>query len=175
MKNVLMVIANKDFRDDEYFIPKEILQNNSILVTTVALEPGKAIGAQGGEAVIDATISELLDEQEKWQKYDAAIFIGGSGMASLINEELLQRLAINFNRQKKIIAAICVAPLVLANAGILRGRQATLYPSPEDIDAIVNQGAEYVKEELVIDGNIITAAGPKAAYKFGMALVKKLA
>lgn len=175
MKNVLMVIANKDFRDDEYFIPKEILQNNSILVTTIALEPGKAIGADGGVVAIDTTVPELLDEDEKWQKYDAVIFIGGSGMASLVNEERLQRLAINFNNQKKIVAAICVAPLVLANAGILHSRQATLYPSPEDIDTMVNQGAEYVKEELVIDDNIITASGPKAAYKFGLALVKKLA
>ena len=169
---VLMVVANQGFRDDEYTIPKEILNSNNIDVATGALEPGLAMGSSGTKVNVDFIIDYFLTDEDKWQEFSALIFIGGSGMEPLADNEKLLELAAKFKLANKILAAICVAPLILANAGILKGRQATVFESTEYIDLLVNAGAEYVKQEVVVDGQIITACGPKASYKFGLTLVK---
>jgi protease I len=169
-----MVIAPQGFKDQEYFEPKEILQNNSIEVTTASLQIGVAIGSEGKKTNIDVATDYLLKDKEKLQEYEAVVFIGGGGMAKLVSEPKFIELAQEFNKMSKIVAAICVAPVLLANAGILKNKKVTVFPDQESIDTVVNSGAEYDGGELVVDGNIVTASGPKAAYKFGMELVRLL-
>jgi len=173
-KNVLMVVANEGFKDEEYFEPIDILRNNGIQVITAALQAGKAKSALGQTVIVDVAARYLLEDEDRWQKFDAIVFIGGQGMEPLVDNENFKQLAINFYQAHKIIAAICVAPLILAKAGILRGKDATVFPSQEYIDELVNQGAEYIREDLVVSSNIITASGPKAVYKFGLLLANKL-
>lgn len=174
MPKVLMIIAQQNFKDQEYFEPKEILQNNSIEVITASLQIGVAVGSGGRQTNIDLAVDYLLKDKEKLLEYDAIIFIGGGGMARLVNEPKFIELAQEFNNAKKVVAAICAAPVLLANAGILKNKKVTVFPDQESIDAVVNGGAEYDGGELVVDGNIVTASGPKAAYKFGMELVRLL-
>jgi len=174
MPKVLMVIAQKNFKDIEYFEPKEILQNNSISVVTASLQLVTATGSDGRQTNVDLAVSYLLADKARIAEYDAVIFIGGGGMAQLAQEAQFIELAQAFFQAHKIVAAICVAPVLLANAGILRNKKATVFPDQESIDALVNSGAEYDGGELVVDGNIVTASGPKAAYKFGLELVKIL-
>lgn len=170
-KKVLIFIANNNFRDEEYFEPKKILENNSIATTTIGLEIGTATGSQGGQASCELDVDYLLENQDRLMDYVALIFIGGSGMSELVDNEKLFKLTQAAADINMIIGAICVAPVLLARAGILRQKKATVFPDQENIEDLVNNGAEYTGEEITQDSNIITANGPKSCYKFGLKLV----
>ncbi|MDD5086856.1 MAG: DJ-1/PfpI family protein, partial [Candidatus Nanoarchaeia archaeon] len=77
-----------------------------------------------------------------------------------------------FYESGKITAAICIAPVILANAGVLDGKKATVFPSGKD--DIMVRGADYTGEQVTQDGKVITANGPAAARSFGEAIVKEL-
>ena len=75
----------------------------------------------------------------------------------------------NANNENKVIAAICIAPLVLAHARALKGKKATVWSSDFDKSAIKElekEGGIYIDQKSVIDGNIITANGPFAIKEF---------
>lgn len=112
-------------------------------------------------------------------QYDALILIGGSGVYDRVtgkiddpNMEKVIEIVKEANRQGKIIGAICAAPAILAKAGILNGKEATIYPSLEYI--LGENGAEYVKKDVVVSGNIITAKNPNVADEFARTIAEKL-
>ena len=171
-KKIAMIIAFKDFRDEEYFIPKNIFEAAGAKVTTVSTSNGTAIGADGGDAAVDIAAGDLLAED-----FDAVVFIGGPGAQKLIDDSEMHRIAKDTIVNDKILGAICVAPAILARAGVLDGKKATAWSSVMDKSAvkILKEGnAIYVQNAVVIDGNIITADGPDAAEDFADAIVKVL-
>ncbi|RAO78576.1 hypothetical protein DPC56_07420 [Methanothermobacter tenebrarum] len=112
-------------------------------------------------------------------QYDALILIGGSGVYDRVtgkiddpNMEKVIELVKEANRQGKIIGGICAAPAILAKAGILNGKEATIYPGLEYI--LTENGAKYVKRDVVVSGNIITAKNPNVADEFAKAIAEKL-
>lgn len=166
-KKILMVIAPIDFRDVEYFEPKKIFEQAGFEVKTASIQSGTARGADGGEVKIDLTVSQASPAD-----FDAVAFIGGPGMAQIVGDESLQALAKKFFNAGKLTAAICVAPAILARAGVLAGAQATSFPSVKaDLEA---GGAAYLDQAVVASGKIITANGPAAAREFGEKIVKSL-
>ncbi len=82
-KRIAMIIAFQDFRDEEYFIPKKILEDSNIKVFTVSDSLGKAIGKLGGEAEVDILLEDL-----KIEDYDGVLCIGGSGAAKYIDDKI---------------------------------------------------------------------------------------
>jgi protease I len=167
-KKLLVVIAPKDFRDIEYTAPVKIFKEFGIDYKTTSIQQGDAYGVEGTLIKVDLPISDVnIDE------YDGVVFIGGPGMAEIINDESQQILAEKFYKAGKLTSAICVAPAILAKAGILKGKKATAFSSVKtDIEA---GGAVWQDEFTVIDGSIITANGPEAAEMFGEAIAKALA
>ena len=162
-----MVIAPLDFRDSEYFTPKKIFEEAGIEVKTASIQSGVARGADGGEAKIDLTISDADPT-----KFDAIAFIGGPGMAKIVGDESLQILAKKFFQADKLTTAICVAPAILARAGVLRGLEATSFPDVRaDLEA---GGAAYLDQAVVESGKIITANGPAAASDYADAILRNL-
>ncbi len=171
-KKIALVIAFQNFRDEEYFVPKEILEGAGYSVITVSTKKGTAVGADGGEVVV-ATVPAEVSPQE----YEAVVFVGGPGMAQELDNEEFQELARKFVQEKKLVAAICIAPCLLAKAGILQGKQATVWSSPLDkspIKILTDNGAIYQRESVVRDDGIITANGPSAASSFGEKIVQVL-
>ncbi|MEK7459978.1 MAG: DJ-1/PfpI family protein [Patescibacteria group bacterium] len=174
MAHIVYVIAKNGFRDEEYFIPREVLEAEGHTVVTASNERAGAVavGFHGGEAHIDAHIADM-----KTAEFDAVVFAGGPGaVENLDNEEsyLLIREAVAAG---KLLGAICIAPTILAKAGVLRGKRVTVWTSPTDkspIAILENNGALYTDAPVVEDGSIITANGPKAARAFGEALVARL-
>lgn len=167
-KKILMVVALKDFRDEEYFIPKEILEKAGFSIDTTSTEKGIAIGSQGGEAVIHIGMDEI-----NLENYKAVVFCGGSGMANELDNQNFHKLARDFYDKNKTVAAICVAPVILAKAGILEDKKATVWSSALDksfIKVLEENGAIYQDSPVVIDNKIITANGPDASEKFGNAI-----
>lgn len=169
-KKVLFVVAYKDFRDEEYFRPKAVLEADGFEVLTTSTEPGIASGVEGGEAKIDLVVDEV-----KIDDFDVLVFIGGAGAAKHIDNKRVHRLAQEAFAKNKIIAAICIAPAILAKAGILEGKKATVWSSALDrqtVQLLKEEGAIYENKPVVTDGKIITANGPQVADEFGKAILK---
>ncbi|GAG39121.1 unnamed protein product, partial [marine sediment metagenome] len=75
----------------------------------------------------------------------------------------------------KIVAAICISPVVLAQARLLKDRKATVWNGDGKQEEILTaQGAEYVDQDVVVDSRIVTANGPPAAKKFGKTIAEML-
>jgi protease I len=101
------------------------------------------------------------------------IYVGGGGSKLLFNNPEALAIAAEMNRQDKIVAAICLAPVILANAGVLRGHRATV--AGTEAKTIVAKGAIYTGPGVTVDGNIVTGNGPKSSRLFGEKIVALLA
>lgn len=167
MKKALFVIAQKDFRDEEFLQPKAILEKAGIAVTVASKTTAQALGKFGACVVPDIPLA-----QADVADFDAVVFIGGSGSVQFWDDPQAHELARQAVRRKKLLAAICAAPVILARAGLLKGRKATVFA--DDAEEIKKEGAVYTGKDVEQDGDLITAAGPFAAKEFGEALVKAL-
>lgn len=171
-KKIVMVIAFRDFRDAEYFVPKEILEETGAEVKTASNKKGTAIGADGGDTEVDLLISEINPSD-----FDAVIFVGGPGCLGNLDNEDSYKIVRVFVSQDKVLAAICVSPMILAKADVLNGRKATVWSSTFDrspIKTLINNGAIFEDRSVIVDGKIITANGPVAANEFGQKIIEVL-
>jgi protease I len=166
-KKIAMIIASHNFRDEEYKMPKKIFEANGYHVTTASSKAGPSMGMLGDIATPD-TLYTSIDPND----YDAVIFIGGGGAREYFNDKAAHDIARKTLAANKILAAICIAPSVLANAGLLQGKKATVFSSEEA--NLSNKGAILQNSDVVKDGNIITATGPHAAEEFGKVIVEAL-
>ena len=189
-KKIAMIIAFRDFRDEEYFVPKDILKGAGVEIKTVSTQEGTAIGADGGEVEIDLLISEIniaefADLQSKSShnsiqsisSFNGIVFIGGPGALKYLDNEDSYKLARETIVQDKVLAAICISPVILAKAGVLEGKKATVWSSPMDkepIRTLKDYGAVYQDAPVVVEGKIITGNGPTAAKKFGETITQAL-
>lgn len=172
MKKVLFVIAQTDFRDEEYFIPKSVLENAAFEVKTASIKKGEALGYLGGVVEVDLEVNKV-----ELEDFVAVVFVGGAGMAKNLDNSAFQELAKQAQLSNKVIAGICIASVLLAKAGVLQGKKATVWSSPMDKKAVKilqENGAIFVDLAVVADGNIIIANGPQAARKFGETLTEIL-
>ncbi len=113
----------------------------------------------------DTTVSHL-----SWDEYDMLILPGGMpGTLNLKACKPLTDAVLRFRKEGKPLAAICAAPSVLAELGILKGVRATCNPSVET--ALTENGAELVRENAVTADRIITSRGMGTAIPFGLAIV----
>ena len=161
MKKILMVIASKNFRDDELSIPKKFFESKKTQVDVASTTKEKVLGMLGSVLKPDLLIKDtVLDE------YEAVVFVGGIGVDDYKlyeNPEYVQ-LAKKAFLKAKIVAAICIAPKILAAAGLLKNKKATV--SSSGIPYLKEKGALVVNQDVVQDGIIITASGPQASQKF---------
>ena len=158
-----MVVAPKDFRDEEFMIPKQVFESSGFEVTVASKGVKRAIGMFGATAEVDKDIVEV-DAAD----YDVIVFVGGSGSSIYYEDKITLELAKFFYESSKISAAICIAPGILAKAGILNGKKATIWDSGDRnfIKILEENGAEYTGENVEQDGKIVTANGPQAAKEF---------
>ncbi|MFA5352455.1 MAG: DJ-1/PfpI family protein [Candidatus Gracilibacteria bacterium] len=169
MQHALFIIAPENFRDEELFHPLAVLEKAGITNTIASREAGKCIGSKGGEIEAQIGINQINAED-----FDAIIFIGGGGSEIYFEDAAAHLIAQKAFTSGKIVAAICAAPVILAKAGILRGKKATCFPAEEFEKALEENGAILTRSDVEIDGKIITANGPKSATAFGEEIVKKL-
>lgn len=167
MKTVALVIAEKVFRDEEYQVPKEILQAAGVQVLTVSTTLKEAHGKLGMKVKPDKLLTDLSATD-----LDALIFVGGGGAEQYFNDKTAHELVNDVAGQGKIVGAICIAPVILANAHLLQGRTATVFPDGATI--LKEQGAKYTGASVEVDNNIITGNGPAASEEFAKALVSLL-
>ncbi len=166
-RNALIIIARKDFRDEEFKEPNELLRRYGCKVRVASTTLKKAKGMLGMEVKPD-----LLLKKAKVEDYDLILFVGGIGAKEYFDNSVAHKIVRAAIEKKKILGAICIAPSILARAGALKGKRATCWPS-ERRD-LKKHGAIVSKKDLVRDGKIITASGPKAAKEFARMLAKAL-
>ena len=166
MAKVLMVIAPYEFKHEEYFVSKKILEDAQIEVVTASTTKS---ATSTEDASVDAI---LLSEIGLIEGYDAFALIGGPGANELIDNQELHQIINAFNDQNKIVSAICISPVTLAKAGVLSNKKATVFPSGKD--QLIELGVNYIEEDVVVDGNIITACGPQASQQYGETILKEL-
>jgi protease I len=173
--NVLMIIAPEDFRDEEYKIPLDYFNNNDYSVDTASTQKGLCKGKLGMIVTANKSIDGL-----DISKYDVVVFIGGPGTPVLRKSSDSVRIARGAYDAKKLVAAICWAPTILAKAGILKNRKATVWQGNDSefgmmtSEYLEKQGAYYTGDAVTKDGLIITADGPKSATEFAELIIKTL-
>lgn len=171
-KKIVFIVAFRDFRDEEYFLPKEVLEAAGTEIKTASTQKGQAIGVDGGETEVDLLLSEINPVD-----FNAVVFIGGPGCLEYLDNENSYKVARETISQNKILAAICISPVILAKAGVLEGKKATVWSNLLDrspIKILEYYKAVYQDELVVIDGKIVTGSGPIAAKKFGEAIIEVL-
>jgi putative intracellular protease/amidase len=100
---------------------------------------------------------------------DGIVFVGGGGVKEYFESPSAHALARSFFEHGILTWAICIDPPTLANAGLLKDRHATSFPSCEQ--ALRSRGAVVTGDDVSADGNIVAGVGPEAARKLGKPLV----
>lgn len=169
-RKVLMVIAPDQFRDEELLVPRQAFEAQGWQVDTASTRTGEAKGMLGAVEQVQRDLNAVSG-----QSYDAVIVVGGMGSPeSLWNSTQLHSILQNLNQQKKVVAAICLSGAVLAKAGLLNGKQATVWEMPESLQALKEGGANYTGQPVTVDGNIVTANGPDAATEFAKSVIERV-
>ncbi len=166
MAKIYVFLAN-GFEDIEALAPVDILRRGGQEVVTVSITGSEYVESAHG---VEVKADVWFETVEWFGDADLLILPGGMpGAANLDQHHQLVEVLYRHFGEGKLIGAICAAPLVLGRRGLLEGRRATCYPGFEQY----LEGAEYTRELVTEDGNIITAEGPAAAFEFGYRLLAR--
>jgi SagB-type dehydrogenase family enzyme len=166
-KKAVLIIGSQNFRDEELFETKRVLDAAQVQTVIASTKTGIIRGMLGNVAEASIPVNRLLVDD-----YDAIIFIGGPGAAEYVGNPSIINMVRETVRKGKVLAAIGVAPTILANANVLAGIQATSFLSERDI--LIQAGAIYTGFAVQRDRSIITATGPEAAVQFGRVIIDAL-
>ncbi len=168
---ILMVIAQDQFRDEELAEPRKIFLDEGAEVVVASTAAGVAKGMLGARCQPDAQVCDVNPAH-----YDAIVIVGGMGSPTYLWENTtVHRLLQQMDKDEKVVAGICLSGAVLAKAGVLKNKEATVWPCTESLAALAEGEARYLKKPVVFDGRTVTAVGPEAAHDFGQTIVEKLA
>ena len=165
MKTIFVFLAD-GFEEIEAITPMDVLRRAGLNVQTVSVMDKQTVsGAHGIPVVADKMFANIhLEDAEM------LLLPGGlPGATNLDAHQGLSNMIMAFASEEKPLSAICAAPLVFGNRGLLQGKKATCYPGFESYLT----GAEYTAALVETDGNFITAKGPGAAMDFAFAIVEK--
>ena len=167
---ILMVIAPEQFRDEELLVPRAHFLEQGWTVDVAGVRAGEATGMLGAREMISLTLEQVQPET-----YAAILVVGGMGSPEYLwdNVQLHKLLKTAFS-ENHVIGAICLSGAVLAKAGLLHGKKATVWESPEALAALKAGGAEYTGAPVTVSGRIVTANGPEAARAFADAVLTVL-
>ena len=165
MKKIAVHLAD-GFEEIEAISIIDVLRRAGFHVTIVSMN--KSMEVNGAHEI--TVKADVLFEDLDYDNIDMIVLPGGMpGAANLKAHSGLREQILNFNDMKKPMAAICAAPMVFGNLGLLKEKQATCYPGFED----ELHGAIITGEAVAEAGNIITGKGAGVAIKFALKIVEK--
>ncbi|MEK6775592.1 MAG: DJ-1 family glyoxalase III [bacterium] len=166
MAKVVLILAD-GFEEVEAVSIVDVLRRAGIEVVMAGLHAGPVTSARSVKVIPDNLVDAIRADD-----FDMLVLPGGQPGADNLNADgRVMALIRDFHKKGKLIGAICAAPYVLANAGVLEGKRATSYPSYKH-----RLGAAFYEEKAVVeDGDVLTSRGPGTALCFGLAIVVRLA
>lgn len=162
------VLAEDDYEDLELWYPVLRLREAGAKVTVVGTGSKQTYESKHGYPVTVDTQADRAFHSD----FDAVIIPGGYAPDRLRRHPSVLTLVREVFAQGKIVAAICHAGWVPISAGIVRGKRLTSFSAIKD--DLVNAGAEWVDEEVVVDGNLITSRTPDDLPAFPRAIIEAL-
>ena len=166
MSRVLIPLAD-GFEEMEGIILIDVLRRGGVEVVTAGLHTGSITASRQTKHMADVVLKDVKNES-----FDMILLPGGGPGAKNLEADMdLKEILLKMHSEKKKIGAICAAPNVLRNHGIIRGDDPyTQFPGSE----AGGVGGRYVKERIVRTGNITTSVGPGSAFEFALDILEQL-
>ena len=146
---------------------KEIFEQNGLRVTVASSTIKEAEGIFGIKIKPDIVLNEV-----KITLYDAIVFVGGEGVVQYWDDTHAHQLVKEAVKERKVLGAISIAPIILSNAKILTGKKATVWPTLGN--PLKCSGAIYTGNPIEVDGNIVTADRPDSVEDFANAILRTM-
>jgi len=166
-KNLLIILPSQNFNEDEYNILRNHFNKFCVRIFISSVKNGLCIGERGLRVQSDVLLYNI-----KPKNFAGIVFIGGSGVIDELDNQDLRKLALEFNSSKKIVAAICAAPLILGCAGLLTGIEATCNNKYKS--ELEKLGAKYIDTPVVKTGNILTSQSRQTASEFASLVIDQI-
>jgi len=167
---LICAIAPDRFRDEELLIPLDVFADAGIETVIASTRTGTCEGMLG--AAVEASVPFTAVSPDE---YDGIVIVGGIGSQDYLwGDNDLIGLVKSFAAAGKVVAAICLSPVVLARAGVLSGKKATVFHSPGSVTELKRGEATQVDDDVVTDGKVVTSNGPSASEAFAKAVVSLL-
>ena len=167
MVSILMIIPPEQFSEKEFFTIRTELEKAGFKTVIASLASGLCSGSQHRMVMADYALAEV-----SLLGIEGVVFIGGRGSASLFTNVDALRISAEMAQLNKMVAAICMAPVILANAGILEHRRATV--AKKEVATLESRNAIYTGPGVEVDGNILTASGPGYSMKLAKEIITRL-
>lgn len=161
----IAIFVEKDYEDIEFWYPYYRMKEAGAQVEVIAPKIESYQGKKGLTAKSDKAIEDVSAED-----YDALIIPGGYSPDHMRRSKEMVSFVKEIYDQGKMVAAICHGPWMLASAGIVKGKRITSFFSIKD--DLINAGAEWVDEEAVVDGNLLTSRNPNDLPAFCRTLIQ---
>ena len=168
----IAILATNGFEESELKSPKEAMENEGFQVDIISPQAGKIKGWSDGNWSNSYDVDRTLD-QVKAEDYHALMLPGG-----VINPDQLRRnedalvFVRDFFKMKKPVAAICHAPQILISADVVKNRKLTSFSSIKD--DLINAGATWVDQEVVVDEGFVTSRNPNDLPAFNSKLIEEI-
>jgi 4-methyl-5(b-hydroxyethyl)-thiazole monophosphate biosynthesis len=167
MKRVLLVLS-RGFEELEAVAPLDLLRRAGLEVVSASAQEGLLVeGSHGIRIEADRPLDDCLS-----QAWDLVILPGGPGVEGLRKDGRVLDLVRRSHEGGVPLAAICAAPLVLADAGVAASHAVTSFPATRT--EMEPKAAAYSEERVVVDGKVITSRGAGTAEEFSLALIEYL-
>ncbi|MUH35055.1 type 1 glutamine amidotransferase [Zobellia amurskyensis] len=168
----IAILATNGFEESELKSPKEAMEKEGFKVDIVSLESGEIKGWADGNWSNSYKVDKTLD-QVTAEDYNALMLPGGViNPDKLRREEKVLTFVRDFFKQEKPVAAICHAAWTLISADVVKGRKMTSFNSIKD--DLVNAGANWVDEEVVVDQGFVTSRNPDDLPAFNSKLIEEI-
>lgn len=167
MKRVLLILS-RGFEELEAVAPLDLLRRAGIQVTSASTQADLLVeGGRGVRIQADRALEACLGET-----YDLILLPGGPGVEALRKDARVLDLVRRSHAAGVPLAAICAAPVILADAGVAGGHVMTSFPATRS--EVEDRAASYSEERVVVDGKVITSRGAGTAEEFSLAIIEYL-
>ncbi|MBC7537299.1 MAG: type 1 glutamine amidotransferase [Bacteriovorax sp.] len=169
----IAILATDGFEESELFEPKKALEDAGAKVDIISLQPGRIKAWKDDDWGKSIHVDATVDDTEGY-KYDSLLIPGG-----VLNPDKLRSnkraiaFILEFVEDDKTIASICHGPQVLIEAGLTKGKHLTSWPSLKT--DLINSGADWVDEEVVVDEHLITSRSPRDIPAFNKKIIEEFA
>ena len=169
----IAIIATDMVEQVELVEPRKALENAGAKTDLLSIKPGKIQGFNHFDKADEHAVDRLVEEADA-SDYDALLIPGGVGNPDQLRaDENVVQFARDFFEQGKPVAAICHGPWVLVEAGVVKGRKLTSWPSLQT--DIRNAGGNWVDEEVVVDQGLVTSRKPDDIPAFNDKMIEEFA